>query len=266
MMPYNKGDWCERAIAVKLPLLAPWWHAVFEWLAYFSAFRYMAILRRSDSLCGESRNWVIGACILGAALGSKVVVWLDNPTWFFTYWRDPMVLMTAGKGIGGALVGGLLGVEIFKYFLGIKRSTGDLFVYPLILAITIGRIGCFLTGFYDHTYGTVTTLPWAVDFGDGLLRHPTQLYEILFLSALGVYFYTTRTVSRPEGKRFQIFMFCYFIFRFAVEFIKPVPHAFWGLNGTQLLSLAIILYYAPGLLGLTHPLGFKKANLRKQTL
>ena len=29
----------------------------------------------------------------------------------------------------------------------------------------------------DYTYGTPTSLPWAVDFGDGIRRHPVQLYE-----------------------------------------------------------------------------------------
>jgi prolipoprotein diacylglyceryltransferase len=48
----------------------------------------------------------------------------------------------------------------------------------------VGRIGCFLTGLADNTYGTPTGLPWGVDFGDRIHRHPTQLYEIAFLMIL----------------------------------------------------------------------------------
>jgi len=89
-----------------------------------------------------------------------------------------------GKTIVGALVFGLISVELFKRYIGVHQSTGDLYAIPLALGIAIGRIGCFLTGLSDNTYGTPTNLPWAIDFGDGIPRHPTQLYEIVFLLAL----------------------------------------------------------------------------------
>src|SRR5581483_2391058 len=84
----------------------------------------------------------------------------------------------------GALAFGLLFVELLKKYIGVSQSTGDLYAIPLCLGIAIGRIGCFLTGLSDNTYGKRTSLPWAVDFGDGVPRHPTQLYETLFLLAL----------------------------------------------------------------------------------
>jgi len=71
-----------------------------------------------------------------------------------------------------------------KRYIGLRTSTGDLYAIPLALGIAIGRIGCFLTGLSDNTYGTATNLPWAINFGDGIPRHPTQLYEIAFLLAL----------------------------------------------------------------------------------
>lgn len=95
--------------------------------------------------------------------------------------------MLQGKTVVGAMIGAVAGVELTKKVIGVKKSAGDAFVYPLILGTAIGRIGCFLTGLSDKTYGTPTTLPWGFDFGDGILRHPTQLYEITFLiSVIGV--------------------------------------------------------------------------------
>ena len=44
-------------------------------------------------------------------------------------------------------------------------------------ASMVGRWGCFLSGLEDQTHGTPTALPWGHDFGDGMLRHPVQLYE-----------------------------------------------------------------------------------------
>ena len=102
--------------------------------------------------------------------------------------NDPAYLV-GGKTIVGALVGGLISVELAKRYIGLRTSTGDLYAIPLALGIAIGRIGCFLTGLSDNTYGTPTNLPWAVNFGDGIPRHPTQIYEIIFLLALIPFLY-----------------------------------------------------------------------------
>ena len=51
------------------------------------------------------------------------------------------------------------------------------FALPLALALAVGRWGCFFNG---CCYGTPTTCRGACDFGDGVPRHPTQVYESLF--------------------------------------------------------------------------------------
>ncbi len=48
-----------------------------------------------------------------------------------------------------------------KRIAGIRSRTGDLFAVPLCVGIAIGRIGCFLAGLADDTYGKPTSLPWA---------------------------------------------------------------------------------------------------------
>ena len=84
----------------------------------------------------------------------------------------------------GGLFGGLLGVEIAKKIIGEKRSSGDLFAFPIILGIFIGRIGCFLSGTNEFTYGIETTSIFGMDLGDGMLRHPLAFYELVFLVLL----------------------------------------------------------------------------------
>ena len=143
-----------------------------------------------------------------------------------------------GKTIVGGLLGGWIGVEVAKKRLGITHSTGDAYVLPLATGMVIGRIGCFLTGLADRTYGTATALPWGIDFGDGIARHPTQLYEIVFLTVLGISlaFYSPRSpVTRWS---FRLFMAGYLGFRLAVEFIKPTWKPLLGLSPIQWASLA----------------------------
>jgi prolipoprotein diacylglyceryltransferase len=128
----------------------------------------------------------------------------------------------------------------------VARSTGDLYAIPLALGIAIGRVGCFLTGLDDRTYGTPTSLPWGVDFGDGVLRHPTQLYEMAFLGLLALGLLRRHLRGHPEGHLFRLFMASYLAWRLAVGFIQP--GATWlGLSAIQWACAAGLLYYVPRL-------------------
>jgi phosphatidylglycerol:prolipoprotein diacylglycerol transferase len=198
---------------------------------------------------------------------------LHNPAYF-----------VGGKTIVGALAFGLIAVELMKRFIGLRTSTGDLYAIPLALGIALGRIGCFLTGLSDNTCGTPTTLPWGINFGDGIPRHPTQLYEIAFLLVLIPVLYkvlnkvvilsgavTKRSevtaqskdpyvkqtlaqapdvLSRKPAGRvlpgdgFKLFMVAYMLFRLLCDFIKPYPRLFLGLGGIQWACVFVLLYYS----------------------
>jgi phosphatidylglycerol:prolipoprotein diacylglycerol transferase len=219
-------------------------HWFFETLAYVVAFRlYLRLRKRAgDPIREPARWWVIAAAAAGAAIGSKVLYWLEDPRLTLHRWSDPAYLM-AGKTIVGALIGGLLAVEWTKWRIGVKDHTGDLFALPLCVGIAIGRIGCFLTGLSDHTYGTPTRFPWGVDFGDGVARHPTQLYESVFVLLLGAFLWRLSKREYRQGDLFKIFMVAYLGFRLAVDFWKPGVR-FAQLSMLQWACFAMILYYA----------------------
>jgi phosphatidylglycerol---prolipoprotein diacylglyceryl transferase len=153
------------------------------------------------------------------------------------------MLLLLGKTIVGGLLGGLIGVEITKKIIKVNRSTGDVFVYPLIVAIAMGRVGCFLTGLSDKTYGVATKLPWGVDFGDGILRHPTQIYEIIFLIFLGIFLKINQKLYPQEGDLFKLFMIGYLAFRFVIDFLKPDFQIFLNLSAIQIACLCGLIYY-----------------------
>ena len=164
-----------------------------------------------------SRWAVVAGAALGAAIGSRLLYVMD-------YWTalqsQPWQMWLGGKTLVGALLGGLVGVELAKLAIGWRRSTGDGFVTPLLVAIIIGRLGCQLSPVTDQTYGNPTILPWAWDFGDGVPRHPTSLYEIAGLSGLAWVIHRARFASEP-GDRFRLFMVGYLLLRLVLDFLKP---------------------------------------------
>jgi len=149
-----------------------------------------------------------------------------------------------GRSIEGALAGGILAVEALKALTGIRGSTGLRFVAPLAAAIAVGRIGCFLAGLDDMTYGTPTSLPWGVDFGDGVPRHPVQLYEsaamALFLA--GFLWAARRNSAIVLRAGFYLFIGVYAAQRFLWEFLKPYGTVIGPFNLFHLLSAALVAY------------------------
>lgn len=220
-------------------------HWVFETLAYtLAGYVYARDRRRhGDVVETGSRWWIVGAAALGGLVGSRLLYLAEDPLESARRWSEPAYL-AGGKTIVGGLIGGLVAVEWIKRRLGVVTATGDLFVAPLILGIAVGRIGCFLSGLADRTYGVATTLPWGVDFGDGLVRHPTQLYEMAFLAGLALLLAALARRIPLAGDRFKLFMIGYLTFRLAVDFLKPAVRI-GGLSAIQWAALAAVAYYAP---------------------
>lgn len=221
------------------------WHVVFETAGIFIGFRYFLYLRRkqSDTIETSNRIWILIGAIFGAVLGSRLIGGLENPMLMLQS-KNILLHFYQNKTILGGLLGGLAGVELVKRKIGETRSSGDLFTYPLILAMIIGRIGCFSMGVYEETYGTLTRSPFAIDLGDGEPRHPVTLYEIVFLICLWIALYAVeKKVSLAEGARFKIFMICYLVFRLLLDFIKPHYTFHIGLSTIQVTAIAGLLYY-----------------------
>ncbi len=230
--------------------MGPWQihpHLFFESLAYAIAFRLVLLNSRKDTIAPTQRSSVIVGGMVGALIGAKVLVLLQHIDLLWQNWQQFLLLLIQGKTIVGAMLGGLIGVELTKKMIGVKRSTGDAFVYPLIVGTAVGRIGCFLTGLSDRTYGIATTLPWGVDFGDGIPRHPTQLYEIIFLLSLMIFLKLRSRYHRQEGDLFKFYMIAYLSFRLLIDFIKPDFHPLLGLSVIQIACLLGLLYYRRGI-------------------
>ena len=222
----------------------PAWHPVFETLGYALGYAvYKRLRQRRGDALGEEQRWgVIAAAAVGALAGSRVLGLLEQSPRLHMTWQQ-MLLPGGGKTIVGGLLGGWMAVEIAKRFAGIQSRTGDLFAVPLCTGIAVGRVGCLLAGLADDTFGTPTRLPWGVDFGDGIARHPTQAYEIVFLAALGTFLWQRGKRPHRTGLLFRIFLGAYLLWRLLIDLIKPQP-LMHGLNAIQWACLAGLLALA----------------------
>lgn len=224
-------------------------HVIFEVLGIAIGFRYFLYLRRKqkDTISEDNRLWILIGAAFGALVFSRLVGSLENPSIFFSS-QNTLLYFYSHKTILGALFGGVICVEIVKKIIGEKKSSGDLFVFPLILGMIIGRLGCLSMGIHEQTYGIPSDLPWALYLGDtdlSIRRHPVALYEILFLGLLWLSFVRIeKRITFKEGIRFQFFLMAYFIFRLSIDFIKPGYKFSFGLSTIQITCLLGMLYYS----------------------
>jgi prolipoprotein diacylglyceryltransferase len=142
----------------------------------------------------------------------------------------PVGVIVAGAGVWTLMA--LLGQGGLVTTLAVAAGTG--------LALAMGRIGCLLGG---CCYGIPSRLPWSINLGDGVWRHPTQIYEALFALALFVYLQIAKRTVTAEGALFGRFMLAYFTFRFGIEFLRVEPRPYLGLTLAQVVSVGVIAYY-----------------------
>lgn len=189
---------------------------------------------------------LMAGLLLGAGLGNKLVFLIERPDLWLAFWREGQPLRL-GQSLVGGLLGGLIGIEIAKALSRQPASTGDLMVTPLTWGIALGRVGCLLAGLHDDTYGLPSTLPWALDLGDGRPRHPTALYEIAFVLALAALLrWQRQRLAAVPGLAFKLFLAGYLVWRLGIDLLKPVrvPYA-GGLSGIQWVCLAALAAYLP---------------------
>ena len=148
------------------------------------------------------------------------------------------------RSIVGALAGAIFAIEVFKRLRGIKGSTGLIFVPAFATTVVVGRWGCFFAGLQDETYGTPSTLPWAVDLGDGVLRHPVQLYESFAMLAFLLCALALMARRNPwfATNGFYALVLFYAAQRFCWEFLKPYAPVFGPFNLFHIVCAGLIAY------------------------
>ena len=216
-------------------------HLLFDLLAWGSAAllaRLLYVWRLREAAARLAAR-VDGLYVAALAAGAIAGAWL-----FGSLNTAMMAVPRPSHSVAGALAGAIIAVELYKWARGSTGSTGLIWVGPLALGIAVGRWGCLFAGLSDETYGTPTSLPWGVDLGDRVSRHPVQVYESLaMLAFLALYLAALQRRAAWTGERaFYLFILWYAVQRFLWEFLKPYPDLVGPLNLFQLLALAMIFY------------------------
>lgn len=207
-------------------------------LSLFVALGLSVLAARKDD---DLKPWIMACAaawgILGAFWGGHLLYVVatmpdelfENP-WLFFYFMD------GNKGVFGAFVGaGLFGWLYLRWKKVSCFSYADASVPAIALGYAVARIGCFLNG---DDFGTLSSLPWAVQFPtrtlayeDHLLEgwiqwddelslsvHPTQLYHATV--GLALFFILRRWKSRWPGSRLAFALAGYGVTRFALQFFR----------------------------------------------
>lgn len=213
---------------------------------------------------------------IGVVLGARLGYVLQFFGYYFGRPAEIFKLWDGGMMFYGGFVGAVLLGIFYLIFHGRKKEillTADILAPGIALGLAIGRIGCILIN--EHQ-GALTSLPWAILWPDGTLRHPVAIY--LSLNAFVLFLILRHIKNRPEkheliqngpdiatptflilpplaggGSKegvvrnpFLVFLLYYSVSRFFLDFTRSQgtylsdPH-FWGLTTSQYISLTIFM-------------------------
>ena len=202
---------------------------------------------KSDDLLHIILLSAIGA-IVGATLMYAIV---NLPAGIATFqkdgnWLNLFTFLFTGMVFYGGIIGGIAALVIYckKYRISLKLVFGV--VTPGIpLFHVFGRIGCFMAG---CCWGI--PVHWGIAFEHSPVapNHvhllPIQLIEAAFnfLLFIGLHIFTTKSRSENRWRTFPLYVICYCIGRFTLEFFRGDT-----IRGVALLStsqwIALALFF-----------------------
>ena len=223
-------------IAISLGPVAVRWYGLMYLIA-FVGFFVLGRMRLRDPAHAQASgldpraledllfNGVIGV-VLGGRLG---YVLFYKPGYYLQHPLEALAIWQGGMSFHGGLLGVILALAWFARRRGLRFLAVTDFVAPLVpLGLAAGRMGNFING---ELWGRATHVPWAMVFpqaGDGLGRHPSQLYQfagegLLLLAVLWIASRRPRALGQVSG----LFLLGYAVLRFLAEFARE-PDAFMG--------------------------------------
>ena len=203
------------------------WYGMMYVSALLSALYIAKYFVKKDNLNFSSKEletyfvYVEIGVILGARLGyilfydTQTMYYLSHPWQIFNPFQNGEFVGIRGMSYHGAVIGFVLGTYLFSKKHKVKFGmVMDLIAISIPLAFVFGRVGNFLN---QELIGRVTDVSWGI-LVDGVLRHPSQLYEAL-LEGIGVFIvvYIYRNYKKFSGELALVYAISYGVFRTIAE-------------------------------------------------
>lgn len=236
-------------IALRIAGFPVYWYGILYLVAFVLAafllprLQHLRKLRLSKGEWNDILTWAVVGVLVGGRFGYVLFYR------FADFLQNPVLLFDVRSG-GMASHGGMIGVALAFAWVMRKRSwseklsIADIAVVPVAIGLACGRFGNFLN---QELYGTVTTLPWGMQF-DGVsgLRHPTQLYAIvkdLFIAAACFAYLRSTRDAFIAGRTVALFLMLYGVLRFVVEIFRDQTGiTMWGpLSEGQVLTVPVFV-------------------------
>ena len=238
-----------RRVAVEILGFPVYWYGVLYLAAFVLAAFALPRLQHLRKLSLSNAEWgdVLTGSVIGVLAGGRLGYVLFYR--FADFFHHPFILFDV-RGGGMASHGGFIGVALALLWAlrtrpwSEKLAIADVAVVPIAIGLALGRLGNFIN---QELYGTVTTLPWGMEFpGAEGLRHPTQLYAIakdLFIAGACFLYLRHTAASFTPGKAMALFLMLYGVLRFLVEIVRDQTGVtMWGpLSEGQVLTVPIVL-------------------------
>lgn len=211
------------------------------WLAALSVF--LRLLGRDGPAGGTRERQELSAMLLGALVGSKLLAIATRPVLVLSASDLPeaWLMFVSADSVTGALLGARAGL----WFAGASdrgAKMADRLVRPTAWALIVLWSGGVLWALRDGDYGGPTRLPWGIDFGDGLARHPVMLYQAMIMLVLMLFDRLLASTGPPAGLRGTCFvsltvlaLACVAVLKapfhvpLIMEWVTPRPHLYFRL-------------------------------------
>ncbi|MFC1860455.1 prolipoprotein diacylglyceryl transferase [Chloroflexota bacterium] len=205
-------------------------------------------VRRGAKVSNET---VFMAAIVGIPSGiivARLFHVIDRWDYYIQYPSE--IIGGSGLTIYGAVLGAALGIWVYSKFSKFQFGyLADLIVPGLILAQVVGRMGCTING---CCYGLPTSLPWGIVYTNsdslaqmGVVFHPTQVYEIIYLLIMFGAVLMLRGRLRPYGSLFLIYLALYSAWRIGIDFIRDGTPFLFGLHQAQVIGIIVLAITIP---------------------
>lgn len=218
-----------------------WWYG----LSYAAGFLQILLsMLRARHRLGLTRTEVYALTLsvtIGLLVGGRAVevafdewpFYREHPWLIPAYWLG-------GMATHGLLLGAASGATLFAYaYRKPLLEIADALVIPGAFLMGVGRIGNFIDG---QIVGSVTDVPWAVQFPDAVgFRHPVVLYDGAKNLLLIPYLLWVRRTNPTPGAMAARFVFWYPFLRIWLDLFRDYPTHRLALGTGQTLNIIMVM-------------------------